>query len=533
MHKVMVVDDEPLVRLAVKSLVNWDNHGFHMELEAANGKQALKMLEENPDVDIVITDVNMPVMNGLELIARMKGLPQVPKVIVLSAYNDYDLVRQAFKLGAEDYILKTEMEPENILKLLRNVAAQMENGEKKKYSSMNRDTDIKYLKEKLLRDLLEQGSFPELEEEIGKLGVRITGHTLAVCFLWVDDYQLVFERYDKNSLKSFISSVNNAIYQVLNDINLGEAISLSPQEYVLVLSFEGASQGGFRNKIVDILGKIRHSLSNYVNVNVSIGVSGVKKGFESIRELYKQAESHARLRFILGKGRIIFPEDNIKISGMDGERIIGKEEGFLQALRESDREKALKELEKLLLIIKGNKVGNIDKVYPYYMELIFVMFRFLNELGEDMLDIFGREVDFYDKITRFETLEEINVWIRNITEWIASFLLDNRDMKMNRAIARAREFIKNNYGSNITLKMVSEYVGLSESHFSSIFTKNTGMTFTDYITGIRIEMAKQLMSTTSLKIYEICSRVGYANVEHFSRVFKKVTGHSPNSFKKS
>ena len=110
MYKVMIADDEPLVRLAIKSLVDWEEHGFNLEIEASNGRQALKLLEDNPDMDIIITDINMPVMDGLELISKVIEKRFDTEIIVLSAYNDYAWIREAFKLGVNDYILKTAME---------------------------------------------------------------------------------------------------------------------------------------------------------------------------------------------------------------------------------------------------------------------------------------------------------------------------------------------------------------------------------------------------------------------------------------
>ena len=106
MYKVMIADDEPLVRLAIKSLVDWEEHGFNLEIEASNGRQALKLLEDNPDMDIIITDINMPVMDGLELISKVIEKRFDTEIIVLSAYNDYAWIREAFKLGVNDYILK-------------------------------------------------------------------------------------------------------------------------------------------------------------------------------------------------------------------------------------------------------------------------------------------------------------------------------------------------------------------------------------------------------------------------------------------
>ena len=276
---------------------------------------------------------------------------------------------------------------------------------------------------------------------------------------------------------------------------------------------------------------IRHSLSNYINVNVSIGVSAVKDGVENIRELYSQAEANVRLRFVLGKGRLIFPEDTACITSRGSQSIIGKEGPFLLALNEGNGQKAAMELDKLISYIASIKTGDLEKIYANYMEILFVMLRCLKEAGADVEDIFDESIDLYNKIKEFETIEEIKAWIRCVAKDVADYLQGKHDTKINRAVLRAKEYIKANFNKDINLKMVSEYVGLSESHLSCMFTKVTGRTFTEYLTKVRIDKARMLLSNSSMKIYEICDAIGYASVEHFSRVFKKVTGCSPNRYK--
>jgi len=528
-YKVLIVDDEPIVRLAIKSLINWEAYNYSFELEASNGKQALKILDENPEIDIVITDINMPVMNGLELITKIKKLDHYYQIVVLSAHNEYNLVRQAFKLGACDYILKTEMDSDIIIKLLNSIIKNVDLKKKQP------DTQKKQLKENFLRNLIvsrDDQNYNDLEHQVKEYKVNLSERNLVVCILWIDDYEAAAKRYDNNDMNPFIVSVTNAIYQILNDIGVGEVISLSSKEYLVMLSIENISSLKIRYMITDILSKIKYSLQNYVNISVSIGVSRTQDGYSSIPALLKEAKSNVRMRFLLGKGRIIYPEHTENITDSDQSGKVNNCNDFIQALREGNSDSVVANLENLLKSIKKVKHSKIEKVYNYYLEILFNLINYLDEIGEDGVEVFGKEIDFYQKITRFETIEEINVWIRNITAWIIAFLQDKKNVKMGWVIAKSKEFIKLNYSNNITLKMVSEYVNLSESHFSSLFTKTTGCTFVDYLTNLRIEAAKVLMSNTCMKIYEISSKVGYANVEHFSRVFKKITGSSPVSYKK-
>ncbi|MDF2987740.1 MAG: DNA-binding response regulator [Eubacterium sp.] len=547
MYKIMLVDDEPIVRLAIKSLINWEEKGFSIAFEASNGKQAMKYMENNPEIDIIITDINMPIMDGLELIAAIAKLEDKPEIIVLSAYNDYGWVRKAFKLGVKDYILKTEMEPEGILTLVNGMAEEIDKKRKTSpgYSSLENNFNTRYQKELFIKEMLETENLGGMENKEIASSLRLGGNKLVVCYIWIDDYQTIKDRYNNNSLKPFTQSVVNCIEQVLSDTNSGEVVCQTPEEYIVLLSFESCSGKEIRNSIMDILGRIKYSLKNYVNISASIGLSDLWGCDRNINKLYEQARQNVKLRFVLGKGKIIFPEtaENVMWDGRENmsgnnrhykkESVFGREAGFLEALGAANDEITFSELDKLLDIIKLNNSSKIEKIYTSYMELIFITISYLNKTGRETEEIFGSEIDFYEKIMRFETRQEIDIWIRNIISWILNYLKECKTSKQNRVIVNARNFIMANYfNPDLSLGMVSKFVELSESHFSTTFTKEVGETFTDYLTKLRLEKAKELITTTNMKLYEVCERVGYTNAEHFSRIFKKTVGCSPKDYKR-
>jgi two-component system response regulator YesN len=547
MYKIMLVEDEPIVRLAIKSLINWEEKGFYIEYEASNGKQALKLLEENPNIDIIVTDINMPIMDGLEFIFEVVKRKSETEIIVLSSYNDYDWVRKSFKFGVNDYILKTEMEPEGILDIVKSVASKIE---KRKNSLINRkdgyrgELDLRFQKDIFLRELLENGSIESFYEKNSEKPLKLYRNCIAICYLWIDDYQTIKDRYVNNSLKAFTQSVINSIDQVLNDTNTGEVLCQSPEEFILFMAFDETSQKQVRNKLVEIVGRIQYSLKNYVNISVSVGISDIRSNNEKIGNLFEQAKQNVKLRFIVGKGKMIFPEtvntimwrnnENSIKNNHRKESIIGKEADFLRELGTVEEVKTFFELEKLFAVIRLNNSNKIEKLYSGYMELIFVTISYLSKIGKETEAVFGTEIDFYEKILRFETQDEIENWIKNMISWILNYLKECKTSKPNRLIANAKHFIQMNYAnSGLSLKMVSEFVELSESHFSTTFTKEVGETFTDYLTRLRLDKAKELIANTNLKLYEICERVGYTNAEHFSRIFKKVVGCSPKDYKKT
>ena len=394
MYTVLVVDDEPLVRLALKTLIPWEQHGFSCPLEAGNGEQALRLLHNHPEIDVVFLDISMPVMTGLELLERLQVSDRRPEVIVLSAYDDYPLVREAFKRGVGDYLLKAELGPERVLQLLR--AAQERIESERKASSSPQELvrrEARYLKEDLLQRLLRPEGVERFQDHRQILGIRI-GTRVRICVIWIEDFTTVARRYAgaPDSMAVLRATVLNTIGQVLSKRPWGEALSGSDEEYVLFLSQEQAEA----METAEVLEEIRKALRHYANLEISTGSSAVSELSSSLHGLYQQAKADRRLP--------------------------------------------------------------------------------------------------------------------------------------SRISVKAKKYIHEHYSrASLSLAEISAYLGVSPSHFCYQFAKETGQTYKEYLTKVRVEEARRLLLDTPLKVYEVSERVGFLSPEHFSRVFKRHTGLSPNT----
>jgi len=532
MYRVMIIDDEPLVRIAIKSLVNWEEYDLNIDLEASQGKQALKLLAETPEVDLIVTDINMPIMDGIELLTELRRMNCYIPVIALSGYNDYNLVRQAFKLGVEDYILKSEMTPDSLIHTFTHVLKQHQkhkgiDGKKEIESKDLNDIKNNYLKKMLLEGEIKDNKYP-----FETLGIRLVQQSnMVVCQLLVDDYKQIIKKYTDHSLVMFTNSMTHSVEQILKDRGKGEIVSLAPDEYLLILCFESASIAQIKRELNEILKSIRYVIKNYINVDITIGISDICQEISQVKLYADEARAYVNLRFILGKGRNIFSEDARAYSEVQDLARIDKEGKVIGALKIMDRDSLSEGLGQICKFIYHLKLEHINKSYPFYMEIVFILGRYLSEIGEERLRCYINDSEFYEKMIAFETLEEINDYIKQIVFNLFDKLNSTVNVKRNRVIIKALKFINKNYSNKeLSLAKVSEYVELSTCHLSTLFTKEVEISFKDYLTRVRIEKAKELINSTNLKMYEISDQVGYANVEHFSRVFKKATGICPNQF---
>lgn len=527
MVNILLVEDEQIVRVAMKALMDWSAHGFCIAYEARHGKQALEIIAEQKDIDIVMTDINMPVMDGITLIEHIVRLPISPKIIVLSAYDDYKLVRQAFRLGIYDYILKTEMVPDQVLKLLQSVVMD------RKKDEPSARTYTLYDKSIFLKGLIDNQIMGNIHEKVKSYELRLTPCHLMVCYIWIDNYATIMERYQNNSIKAFSHSVLEIIHEVLEHVGVGEVMLIDADAYGVLISHQSNSRLEQHEQVDEILKKIRHRLLRYMNVEISVGISTLGTDYEALSRLYEEAKHHAKRRYILGKGKNIYPDDMHCMMDESRYNVLESKAPLLMAIREHNKDTLLREMDKLFQLINSYTSKTIEEIQSIYIEIIYMIIYTLKEEIHEDHNIFEHNTNFYSMIRNFDTQAEMSNWMKNLVGNMMDYLLNHDNNRGNSTILRAYAYMEKHYMKKLTLYQVSSYLELSEGYLSKLFTQETGKSFVRHLTDLRIHKAKGLLTGTNMKVYEICEAVGYENVEHFSRVFKKIVGSSPKQYKRS
>jgi YesN/AraC family two-component response regulator len=389
------------------------------------------------------------------------------------------------------------------------------------------------LKQQTIREWLEIGVNSQFDPFILEdLNMRLEGSHITVSMIRVEGFAEVQEWYGTD-IGDFVSSVLKSIDQVLAEAGTGEVISWNTYEYVVLLSFQTNSLMYVRQSISQIMDQIIFVLKEYINIQVTIGVSELCEELKQIPAFYLQARKNADLRFVINKHRVIYPEDANHFLKQSGESLIGKEQALLGALKEREEQAVLQELDHMFVRIKRSASMGNEVLRARYMELLMILVKFMydndfvNSLEMNKIE------DVYRMAWQVDSADHLQDSISNLVLQ----LLQESDKKagqMNRVVAIAQAYIMEHYDEEITLGKISEIVHLSESHFSTLFSKAVGETFKEFVTKVRMEKAMESMKKEPyLKIYEVAERTGYASTEHFSRVFKKVTGVSPNQFMRS
>lgn len=520
MTKVLIVDDEPIVRLGLKALGDWESEGFPLEFEAANGKSALAVLEKHPEIGIIITDIDMPVMDGLELIKRAKAKFPNVIILVLSAYSDYELVRKSFKNGVFDYIIKSDMVYEKILGQLKNAEKELEKQNEQiqrieEFKSQETEVEKYHLKEALLTGTQVYPLAP--------------GSYLALSLLI--DHEKDWED-SKWANGDFCNKVLNTIKIAVDRHDCAGCIDLSKTQYALIFkNTKKLAPNKFYDKMEGVIKRLRGSLENYMNLFLTVGMSAIFSTQEQLAESYQRAVNAANLRFFYGKGKT-YTENDLVIACKVPHAAIPNLTGLTAALDSHDYDGAKKEMGKIWIAPEDGPAFRAEEITMHYRNVLNLFYG-RSENRFDLEESFGKVEDLYQAMLEFETLPELNAWF---TDEISELLIDlgqKSGNRLNDFIIKAKEYIGKNYGNpSLNVETVSSFVSVSPSHFSTTFARQIGKSFHEYLAFVRISKAKELIRNTCLKDYEIAQEIGIANSETFSRLFKKIVGVSSREYRK-
>lgn len=537
MYKVLIVDDDVNIRRELNKILYGGTSGFQVAGEAGNGRDALKkVISLNPD--IVLLDIEMPVMDGLQTLTSIKEKELNCKVIVLSFHDDFDNVKTAMSIGATEYLLKQKLDPKEILRVLTKAAEEIENeiGEKNEICSLKNLANIsmKAIRMNLVNDLV-KGSISDVrivQRQMDMIKSDLPLESMVVCCLQVDDFQRASEVYPMWNKELLAFSVDN----ILDEITQKSGISLygraDEKNHFIVCCFsKQTSYLKINHLLFEMLTEIVQNLNKFLNVQVTIGVSTVFNDIQKTSFFCKQAICAANYKFFKGKGRIIHHSEvekyNNFISNEDRKMYLQKISSCI-VQNNLDAEKIL---DSIYNELETANVG-LDVIKDFNIEIISAITRQLRELNiED--EVFGTNIFPYEYIYNLETREDLVTWLGSALNCVREILNVRVAPKNYRIeIKKAIEYIETNYIKEINVEDVANHININKVYFSQIFKRETGENFTDFLTRIRMEKAKQLITATDNKIYDVAMEVGIGNYRYFTKLFKDTTGLTPMEYRK-
>ena len=500
MIKVLVVDDERIEREGVKYLLSQQEGEWEI-LEASNGKQALQILRTQT-IDLLLTDIKMPHMNGLELSRRAKEENEQLRVVIFSGHNDFSFAQEAIRYGVSDYILKP-VDPVSFHSIIERIQQEIHKNKEKETKEIKEKS---FLQQYFLQNYLYTGSKEILEQakEIVDVEKWNTWH----CAILIEADKAFFDSAEE----SLAEELQNELHRVIFYVNLN-----SKQSLLL-----------FQDVYCDyqlIAKHIYSLLKRKYNGHFYLAVSHKFQGYESLPEIMGQLEQQMEEKFY-------HPEKHVFSSEEDSLKMVGKEVMDSQLMQLISEDISRKDVEQLWKHFSGLKEKYRENIQYSAMYIRFVFSNVIQELFQESQ--FMEEGRLEKEIDRLYNCSDINQILEATEECIKEYeAFINRSMSESRdEVAAVKNYIYTHYKEDLNLEMLAEKVYLSSGYLSFIFKKETGMNLNRFIRVFRMEKAKELLCSTNMKVAQISEQVGFANVSYFCRSFREYYGSSPESYRK-
>lgn len=530
MFKLIIADDELLMRLGIRSMLDWEQHGFRFAGEASNGREALDLaLSIQPD--LVITDIKMPVLDGLALIREAsKALPQC-KFVILSNFDEIGYVKEALRLGASDYLIKSEITAEGLAELLAGIRAKLKPaGGDEAAGSVTRFDDsesLAHLKERLFKDLI-SGLLDEQEASARatQLQLRVRSDRLVVVKLRIDRFEHIRRKYVEKDEKLLRFSVLNVLEEIVPGSRPKEIVVENSADYLLIHNLRDAGEREVRDDISRLCTGIAKTMKDFMNLSISFGVSSAASGFGQLRAAYAEADAALQRRFFAGHGQVFFFA--MTDGSARGEAALSGqlELAFRDALEAKDEGR-------IMAVLDGIR-GELEEQRADERTVRDVYIRLTETVNVHLPAAWTRCEDGsrppYEAVLKAETWADIH---RLVTDYVRRTVSASRPVEQTSYADMAAELIHRYYAEDISLQSAAGQINVHPSYLSRVFKQEKGENFVSYLTRIRIERAKALLDHRNLRVYEVADRVGYHNYAYFSKLFKKVVGVSPEEYRES
>lgn len=538
MIKVMLVDDEPLIRLAMKSIFNWNENGFEIISEASNGENAIfKINEKQPD--LIIADIMMPIKNGIEVVQYVQAHYPKIKCIMLSSYDDYKYVKEALLSGAVDYILKADLNNEKFDAAINKVKSKYFNDKVsdiwEKKESEHKNSLLQ--KENFLINLV-NGTICTNKDDINQscktYAIEWMDSDYVVCTMYIESFDLSNVKIEEKDYPM----VQNAIIQLLQELFsfCGFYFHDGLHKYIMLIYKENCSVERFNEKLLLMLGSIKTNVERYLNLNISIGISSISSSKQQISDCYNQSMYAVNLRFYEGYGDILFcPKDFMQhrtheILPLMKQEKIPELKGFV------DKCDWIRINTFFVDLFTKLKEIHYEEVRAKRL-IINLMFLIQGELVGEALDSSEKLMtndQIYTRISCLDLFEDIKKIVFDYIEILKQCDMEILCKQYSIIICNAVEYLRLNFeDEELSLKCTAFHIGVNASYLSRLFYRETKIHFNEYVSHLRIEQAKKHLLDNRYSINEIAEKVGYPDTKYFIQIFKKVTGATPGGFRKS
>jgi two-component system response regulator YesN len=523
---VLLTDDNYICVKGIEQSVDWAALGIDHIHCAYDGQSALEYLSSHP-VDILVSDISMPGITGLELSERALLLNPSLKVILISAYDEFEYARKAVRLGAYDYIEKPinyEYLSETVAKALAEQAQEKKNLEILKKSRPA-------MEEQFFRLLIQpnpQETQETLELYAQYLELDLDCSYCAALRITVEDQAALKQKLGIEEYYVKLLSLENELRHVCNSFKVNYVLK-DLNGFICILGDDSASRIEFKKNILSSFSQIIEDFSG--RFDLVIGLGKIVKRIWELSASYMQALKALDLRFFFPEQKIL---ENTQITGKKSSFIPGldtQEDELIQLLCKNDLNGIHEWIIEFTDTVKNNYCSK-NMVYTLFYSLISRILKFTYELNISNENLEDEITTVFSDSEKFKTIDKFSEWLyticMNICKNLQNSVLDYHQSLCQSAVA----YINKNYGnSDLSLNDIADHVQITPAYLSTLFKQYRHQNISSYITDVRIDASCHLLENTSLSLKIISMQVGYANQYYFSSCFKKKTGMTPSAYR--
>ncbi|CAM3274588.1 response regulator [Paenibacillus lupini] len=536
MLRALIVDDEFEIREGLRNRFPWASFGIDEVLVADDGDTAL-MLAQDVRPDLIVTDIKMNRMSGLEFLSALQQLMDYhPEAIVVSGYDDFELVKQAMKTGALDYILK----PINISELEQMIRKALDNIKRKQLEQHNEQmlmNQVKFaipkMREELLREMVEQEHDPYKEtrrrHRLTTLNLEwmISQH-MTLMVIEADDLKAIENRRAQEK-DLILFGIGNVVNQTLEeDYPYPYALYMdSGNRWVILLSCMRSDQLELTSGIAYLCIK---RINDFVKVKASAGLRTNPGTFEQLHDMYTEALAVLEQKAVYGGNRVFTLQGGFE-EGDNADLTLAEPEEVLDLVKFGSDEDISAALDRFELMVQAWQLTQLRDIQQNIFEWLFEIFKKASAAGVPNKKWISNPIALWEQLERYDTLQSLREQAEKCLKDIAA---DFRSLSStpSQIICEAEKILQRDYAESLTLQSVANAVHVTPVWLSKLFKKDKRQTFLEYLTDIRIEKAKEMLGDIQFKVYQISFQVGYKDPVHFSKLFKKQVGCTPKEYRR-
>lgn len=530
--KILIVDDEVLVRETVINILN--SFGIDDIIEAQDGIDALNLLNEiRPD--IIIADIRMPGMDGIELLSRSRKMYEDIIFILLSGYDLFEYAQKAIHHGAFSYLLKpvSDIELKSIIdKAVETLTQKTRQQEFNSLMRIRGAQGAEFLKNRFISELIKGSSINEkyYTSQLKELNICLDKDLFRVFLISIDDFSTLvgISSKDQELLKF---SIENIALEILGNNNIMSYSFDLEDGKGFLLNFSSESIFTDKTYMFQVLEEILKCIELYMNFTVTIGVGLLAENVSNLPNSYVRAQESISQRFSKGGNQIFFLEELPTLKDISTRISFKTEQELLACFEKSDKNSAINLIESLYQPFRNVEIIDMGNFHKLNFQLILLIYKIMNTFGLNSEELLGDEFVLYNCINAHSSIDTIIEFFEKQLDICFENISIVREKGNKKLMEKAKQFIFMNYNKDITLESISEHVHLSAAYFSKQFKYFFGENFIDYVINYRINKAKEFLKEGVYKANEVSKMIGFNDEKYFYKVFKRHTGFTPSEYK--